>query len=800
MGTHKGFTDLIEQESACFSAICKMMYHSKVDLGRNFLCAMNNIVDYYTKRVPEQSINYHVIYLPTCPDWAQELLVRFLIQKVAFTYSSKLFSIAKKKTTGPMVLPEGVSSKHKRFKLIQEERAYYSKLLKLFGNRTIDNETEGKSLFIVQEKDITTRKQDKNPWLEQLYATDFLYNDFNAIVTCDQTADDVEAVIRSNRNNVPNIDNIFVFHSQNRGKTTYSYNLDQLERLNQYGVGIKNCFVFYISEQPFRLYYAKQNIKETIVSNLLKREIKRFDDFDGFITFTPEELDLFFDRDPRRGQFRIIDSDERDIFTSNIDSIFDELPHNYRIKNSLSLAFTHATQNAFIEECEEEAGISIPQDVKSFLNYYKHFWNEEIKLRLIDELNYYHTVAFVLPPGTNKVYKDIIKKIFSSETRKVYVVDFNQLRDGLYVELVVLFSFRYTDEKYKTYPNSFDPLPLKEGQHGLTIINRLTHNNYYEWNRYFYDKDLNGLLFSSFRSELIGWNKRSIKKPIIPNIISNLDEAEADAREYMAERCSVVFDDYNTIRRLVSERILYSDGDCLCVSSLKELLIEKSQLQDAVSEVEGKKVLMLKDVKIQLLDDLVEQIKDNLIKRTDADLKAESFIRRDPQYGLSEEQISSGIELWKYLLKRKIDELGLKKSYEAIFPKDKDISLKGFERWTDFDYPMILPRSRRSQNSLLSFLGFGLGSPYHRAILTKKLIKNSNTRMLNNQIESLLQSILTSPVNDDSFDDLFDEHSEILTLLEINSASEIKTLIQLLDINLKPFIVIVYDSDKTKLS
>ena len=227
MGTHKGFTNLIEQESSSFSAICKMMYHSKVDLGRNFLCAMNNIVDDYTKRVPEQGINYHVIYLPTCPDWARELLVRFLIQKVAFTYSSKLFSIAKKKTTGPMVLPEGVSSKHKRFKLIQEERAYYSKLLKLFGNRTIDNETEGKSLFIVQEKDITTRKQDKNPWLEQLYATDFLYNDFNAIVTCDQTADDVEAVIRSNRNNVPNIDNIFVFHSQNRGKTTYSYNLDQ---------------------------------------------------------------------------------------------------------------------------------------------------------------------------------------------------------------------------------------------------------------------------------------------------------------------------------------------------------------------------------------------------------------------------------------------------------------------------------------------------------------------------------------------------------------------------------------------
>ena len=77
--------------------------------------------------------------------------------------------------------------------------------IKEITNRTIENETEGKSLFVVQEKDITTRKQDKNPWLEQLYATEFLYNDYSAIVTCDQTADDVETIIRSNRNKCNNI-------------------------------------------------------------------------------------------------------------------------------------------------------------------------------------------------------------------------------------------------------------------------------------------------------------------------------------------------------------------------------------------------------------------------------------------------------------------------------------------------------------------------------------------------------------------------------------------------------------------
>ena len=799
MGTQDNYQNLINQETDFFANVCDMMLHTKVEAGRSFLCAMNNIVDYFCATTQEGSINYQVIYVPTCPEWARELLVRFLIHKVAFTNTAKFLSLAKRKATGPIILPEGLSYKSRKGKLFEAERLYFKKFLKVFSKTEVNN-TECKSLFVVQDKDIVTRKQDKNPWLEQLFTTNIICDDDNAIVTSDMSAFDIEDVLRKNRENIPNIENVFVFHSQNRGKITFSYNIDQLRRLNQYGVGIKNCFVFYISEQPFRLYYAKENIKGTIVPNLIKREIKRFDDFDGFITFLPEELDQMFQRKHQRGRFRIIDSEERDYFTASIDSFFDELPHNYRIKNSLSLAFTPENQKVFLKECETETGMSLPQDTRSFLNFYAQLWENEIKSRITNQLNNYHSVAFVLPPGINRVYKDSIRKMFSAESRKILVVDFNQLRDGVSADLVVLFSFRYTDAKYRTYPNSFDPLPLKEGQYGLTIINRLTHNNYYEWNRYYYDKDLNGLLFSSFRREYIGWSKRSIKKPTIPNIISNLDEAEADAREYMAERCSVVFDKNNSIKRLMSERVLCDNGDQLYISSLKDLIVDKSQFQDAVIESQDMKAIIMNDIKIQFLDDLVSQIKDNLIKRTEADLKAESFIRRDPQFGLTDEQIVSNVELWKYLLKRKVDVLGLEKTYDAIFPNNKDISLRGFERWTDFNYPMILPRSRKSQNSLLSFLGFNVGSPYHRVILAKKLRKNNNTRTLNSQIESLLQTILTSSISDVNFEELFDEHSEILTLLEIYSASELNVLVQLLDIDLKPIIGIIYDSGKTKLS
>lgn len=776
MGTQEKYQNLICHETEFFSAVCDMMQHSKVADGRRFLCAMNNIVDHFRERKQDGGINYQIIYVPTCPEWARELLGRFLIHKIAFSNLQKFIYQAQKKTKGPLSLPMGISSSSKRYKLIIEERKYYAKFLRLFDSGSDINDSSTKSLFVVQEKDIITRKQDRNPWLEQLYTKDLIRNDDNAIVTSNLSAHDIEAILRKNRNNIPNIENLFIFHSQNRGKVTFSYNLDQLERLNQYGVGIKNCFVFYITERPFRLYYAKENVKSSLIGNLLNREIKRYDDFDGFITFTLDELNLMFQREQLGSQY-IIDSEERDIFTADIDSYLDELSHNYRIKNALSLAFTPEAKNCFINECESKAGYSQFDILSPFLNYYMQLWNDEIAFKITKQIHNFNSVAFVLPPGTDKVYKDSIRKSFSSDSRRIVFKDFNQLREGLNEDFIVLFSFRYTGERYKTYPNSFDPLPLKKGQRGLTVINRLTHNRYYEWNKHFYEKDFNGLLFSSFRKEKLGWSKKVLQKPIMPEILSDIDEAESDAREYLAERCTIVFES-GRAKRLAADRVLYVNGGRYCISSLKELPFEEGMT-------------------LQLLDELVSQIKDNLIKKSDSDLKSEGYIRRDPSFALTEEQINSNIELWKYLLKRKVDELGVEAVHEAIFPNNKEISLRGFEKWFDFNNPMILPRSRKSQNSLLSFLGFKIGSPYHRVILTKKLIKNNNTKVLNSQIESLLQSVLTvSSVSDDYFVKLYEDHSEILTLLKINSASDVNILVQLLDINLKTVKSIKYDSDK----
>lgn len=776
MDTLEKFQSFINEERGYFPEICDMMLHSRVDDGRKFLCAMNNLVDHFLTTPPKDDINFQIIYVPTCPEWARELLVRFFIHKFAYTTSTRLLELAKNKMSATIVLPEGVSSRHKQFKQIHAERDYFKKFIHLFDGKISNNNLDVKSLFVVQEKDIVTRKQDKNPWLDQLFSTDFINGDGDVLLTSYQNARDLEDLIKNNRNIIPKVENIFIFHSQNRGKITYSFNQDQLRRLNQYGLGTKNCFVFYISELPFRLYHIIDN-KRSLLSNLLLREIKRFDDFDGFITFSPNELDFLFNRENFCSPY-VIDSADREFFTGEMDSFFDELSHNYKIKNTLSLVFTDETKKAFLKECEREIGVSLlPKSVIDFINYYIFLWNDKIETTLHSYLDNYNSIAFLLPPGTEDIYKKTLLQKFATENNKVFAVDYYQLKEGINADIVVFFTFRYTNQKYKTFPNSFDPLPLKNEQHGLVIINRLTHNQYYEWNKYFYDKDFNGLLFSEFRKLLFGWNKKFLQSPILPNISNNIDEAEFDVREYMAEKCTIVFERGKT-KKLAADRVLYHDGQHYCICSLKDLPFEEG-------------------MKIQILDDLVEQIKIFLNKKSNHNLESEDYIRRDPSFGLTQEQIDSDVELWKYILKRKVETDGIEETYNTIFPVNKEISLQGFKKWLDFDYPMIFPRSRKCQSSLLKYLGFNIGSPYHHIILRKKLLKNSNTRLLNSQIESFLQSIITvSDIKDEDFDDLLEKHFDILSLLDINSTDDIKALLDLLDIKLKPVKRIIYDSDK----
>ena len=765
------FNNLMRTESDYFQKILDTMYHSKVKDGRDFL----RLIDNTTVKCAQYpancdgSISLHIIYLPGCPSWARELLVRFLIHRSTLTQDKSIISMARSKTAGPLTLPMGVKGSSKQARLLNEERKYYRGIIGNFSELENERTDTKRSLFVLSENDVTPKGENKNPWLSKLYSRE-IDSENATIVTSEFNAYDIEKQIAEyDEGSVPLIENIYVFHSQNKGKITSSYNIEQIQRLNQYGVGIKNLFIFYIAEHPFRLYYADETIKRKILSYILKKEIKKYDVFNGFISFTPDEIDLLFHRKQQRHKLEI-DSSDRDIFTTELDAVFEQMQHNYRIKNDLGLALDNQLQKQFVSELKQDEGY-VPEDLlRPFFMYYAKLWDESIKPQIDQFIADAKHVTFITH-RKNPAFKTYLRKQFETEERHIDVKQINALKNGIKTECVVLFTYRYTDRTYKSFPNSFDPLPITQAQKSLTIINRLTHNNYFEWNLHYYNKDYNGFLYSYFRKKELGWSVRNYIRPIIPDIWRNIEEAESDQRDYQAEKCTVIYENERKKEYFASTKAIYQkDNETYGVSPLKELV--GTDLPDLL-----------------VIDELVSRVKESLISKSKENTFAEEIIRKDPKYELSPDEIDSNVELWKYLLIKKIEKFGITTVYLDIFDQSPEISIRGFERWTDLSYPMILPRSRKSQNALLTYLGFTIGSPYHRIVLSKKLLSINNARTLNTEIEALLQALITNKIEtNNDFDSLLEKHSDIMTLLEISTVNDANTLIDLLEIKLKKIV------------
>lgn len=769
----------MQTESPYFKKILDTMYHSKVDEGQDFLRVMDTTINkcaHYPTNC-EESISLHVIYLPSCPSWARELLVRFLIHRSTLSQDKDIISVAKRMTAGHLYLPMGMKGSSKQAKLLEEERKYYRSIIRNFPELEDLDSDPIRSLFVLSEKDIITRGEDKNPWLSKLYSKN-IDSESPTIVTTDLNAYEIEDHIAElDDDNVPHIENVYIFHSQNKGRITSSFNIEQIQRLNQYGVGIKNIFIFYITEHPYRLYYADETVKRKMLSHVLKKEIKKYDAFNGFISFTPEEIDILFHRKVDRRRLEI-DAPDRDIFTTELDAVFDQMQHNYRIKNDLGLALNNQLQEQFVSELKKNEGY-VPEDLlKPFFAYYKNIWSDSIKQQIEHFIADASHVTFVIHRD-NRYFKAFLREQFETEERHIDVKQINDLKKWIKTECVILFTYRYTDRTYKSFPNSYDPIPITQNQRSLTIVNKLTHNTYFEWNSHYYKKDYNGFLYSDFRKQELGWSIRNYPRPILPDIWGNIEEAESDQRDYQVEKCAVIYENERKKDYFATTKAVYlKDNGEYGVSPLKEL---------ANTDIE----------ELLVIDELVDVVRGSLISKSKENNSAEDIIRKDPKYGLSPTEINSNIELWKYLLIQRINESSMEAVYSELFHQSHEISLRGFERWTDLSYPMILPRSRKSQNALLTYLGFSIGSPYHRIVLSKKLLSINDSRTLNTQIEALLQSLITHKVETkDEFDSLQEKHSDILTLLEISTADDANALIDLLEIKLKKIVEIIdYDPD-----
>ncbi|MFI3297931.1 MAG: hypothetical protein R3Y59_09980 [bacterium] len=462
----------------------------------------------------------------------------------------------------------------------------------------------------------------------------------------------------------------------------------------------------------------------------------------------------------------------------------DDVPNNYWYKNLLALAISQQTQKVYLNKLPNQLSPYISRLWSEYFHILRGLWNDQAKVRIEQFIADSTTIAFLVANDTPNEFKNAIRKQFAQKNRQIR---FRSLKDlttqkGVQEQKIIVLQYRYTDLKYKSYPNSFDRLPLKPSQKALVVINKLTHYTYFEWGKYRYYKSYNGLLYSDFRKRHLGWENITFNKPSVIDINEYIDESEANERNYHADKCRVYYKDGRPKEYLACERVLYLHNGLQRITALKDLSSEEN-------------------IKLQLLDELTEQVKLLITEKTKNNSVLEEIIRKDCKYSLSDAEIHSNVELWKILLRRKVTRLGEDDVYAQIFStlNDADKVSKGsFSNWCDPNNTMMLPRSRKCQIALLRYLGFEAGSPYYKVIISKKLTSINKSRSLNSQIDSLLQKILLVDIDDELYKTMCDTYEDIFTLLDVDGLESLRSLKDLLDISLNDVTKIECEDDDTE--
>ena len=95
MEASSSFVDFVAKATPEFGSIYQLMFHSRKEEGGRFLCAMNNVVDYVLNGHNQNgSVNCQIIHIPSCPEWARELLLRYMIHKAALTFNATIIKNA----------------------------------------------------------------------------------------------------------------------------------------------------------------------------------------------------------------------------------------------------------------------------------------------------------------------------------------------------------------------------------------------------------------------------------------------------------------------------------------------------------------------------------------------------------------------------------------------------------------------------------------------------------------------------------------------------------------------------------
>lgn len=798
------FKHIIDTPSPVVDAIVdKAMFHTRKEDARRFLYFMDSYICYYLNK-DNNELCFPIIRVPSCPIWAREVFLKYLILRLSIYYNQDSLSNLKPEQSLHMMYVDPYDSvkarearKHNTY--ISKWNSFKRTIATLNKEKNYIGENNHKNLIFCTPNDLMVSRENKNEFIKEFYGEpDDIFTQKNVCICHDMTSKDIRQRIKEVKSEVY-IDNIFVFFTNNdQCKSLRKANIEKLNRSRN--TGIKNCFVFDFTDHPYRL--AETLNKDKRMSFIYPGYgEKEYQYNDNYTCLTDEETQYIFKpqiKESGISQHRHISDNEmwhNNYFIPLIANFTDNAEYWVQERNTFSLCLSEnlsATYKqrlkSFTTDTDEHIFDESFEVQKTFAEKIKR----EILTRL-DGKDDVDRIALVVDYFTPDQMKSELKNLFEPYITNVY--SYNHLRPmrignkhllGNKLKEKYVFVLRYRPHNSKSvfanYPNSFDPFTTNPGQYVIEIIQDYIFIDKFIWDKYDYELEQYKFLNSVYRREIMG----GFDKPVKPNSddyprISGDDDPneERNTNRQTVAMVDITYENGRPSRIAESEWVIYqTQDDYMGISRLKDL-----KEDDVVNQV----------IAVQRLSEISDELSKTIIEREREGTEQE-IITRNSYYTqgiITLEERDSDTFLWKILLRKKVGQKSQIQVYDEIMAtlKESDkVQFNAFLRWIDKSNSMMLPLQKATQKRLMEYLG--LSPAYLQVMRSKKMTEINKTRKNNNMLDSFLADYLLTDIDEDTFEDF--KNAPINEILRYERISDLKALVELLNenINLKKVVSI----------
>ncbi len=528
-----------------------------------------------------------------------------------------------------------------------------------------------------------------------------------------------------------------------------------VELLEQVGYKIDNLFVFVLHSRPF------------CMTNL-KRDLIRFQaKYTKDIFFLNAEETAYLSNLPlpKLNQLFVGDEEDYNIYGLEVQNIIEGVFYPYNIRNIISLCATDKFEDFFFSFLQDEnVDYDLPESTEIF-DYMRLQWEESI-IPAVESFAKDSKVGFVVDWKTPEGLRDEIASLFPYKEISFYTLqDLKPRKDSpnsISERYIVMMRYTGFKEYDIVFPNSYEPAPLRKDQELLEIIPLAlfaanvarTENNLVKY--------FNAVMQNGYRHDCLGWRK-SDTKSLIQFAIERDEDDDFKTPDRDAPKVIIKYESGRQSPQNESTPVIYKKGEIITAGRLSDIIDDSS-----VSEIQ-----------------LIDEIENHLgvlvdeSEHKDSDLEKAQRRNYEQSYGIA---VNPDIEIWRLLLMKAVETKGKDIVYQDLISRIEKYEKKPKEiidRWLDARITnLILPKRKRTKNTVFEYLGIPITSPYRGIVYRKKMRAIQSSMEKNRLLDQIIFAVINGQVSEGAYRSIYSQIPDALDLLDVTNDADLEVIKQ----------------------